>query len=561
MRAAIAAQPAPGGNGKAARARPPQPAQAVLAKKCAAFAVFSAGRPAHRAAMRPIVVLFAGIVAFAGNTVEAAPPPTFPYPRPLPEPTAERLPRWRGFNLLYHFNAATPPPPAGVMEEDFRLIAGLGFNFVRVPMDYRRWIADGDWLRIDERKLGAIDTLVALGAKYGVHVCLNFHRAPGYTVAKPAEPRSLWTDAEAQAVCARQWAAFARRYRGVPNARLSFNLFNEPAGVGEPEYFAVVERVVAAIRAEDPQRLIICDGLDYGGAPPRSLRSLGVALSTRGYRPMTVSHYRASWVAGAERWAEPEWPAPQVGAYLYGPAKRDLHGPLAIAGPLGGTTLTVHVQTVSTLATLRATDERGVTLWEKAFQPGPGSGEWKSSELRPAWKSYQAIYDREYRFDVPAGTSRIELRNIAGDWATVTRVTIEAAGRSWSLRTVETWGLRQGGAVQFDPATGSAALVAPAQLDRAWLRDTVYAPWREAAAAGFGVIVGEAGAFRHTPHGVVLRWLDDVLATAQEAGWGWALWEFRGGFGVLDSGRSDVAYEAWEGHQLDRALLDILQRR
>ena len=34
----------------------------------------------------------------------------------------------------------------------------------------------------------------------------------------------------------------------------------------------------------------------------------------------------------------------------------------------------------------------------------------------------------------------------------------------------------------------------------------------------------------------------------------------RGSFGVLDSGRSDVQYEDFEGHKLDRKLLDRLQR-
>ena len=43
-------------------------------------------------------------------------------------------------------------------------------------------------------------------------------------------------------------------------------------------------------------------------------------------------------------------------------------------------------------------------------------------------------------------------------------------------------------------------------------------------------------------------------------GWGWALWNFRGGFGVLDSQRSDVTYETWEGHPLDRAMLELLQK-
>jgi hypothetical protein len=470
------------------------------------------------------------------------------------------LPRWRGFNLLYKFNALATPTPDHVMVEDFRLIASLGFNFVRVPLDYRGWISGGDWEKIDETKLGDIDRIVALGAEYGVHVSLNFHRAPGYTVAKPAEARSLWSDADAQHVCARHWAAFARRYRGIPNSRLSFNLFNEPAGIAEQVYFAVVKQMVEAIRAEDPDRLVICDGLDYGNVPPRSLQPLGVALSTRGYRPMNVSHYQANWINGADTWAVPAWPAAQVSAFLYGNGKADLQSSLVIEGPLGGKTLRLHLKAVSARAKLRVIDGHGAILWEHEFQPGPGQGEWKKVVFKSEWKTYQNIYDRDYRIAIPAGASRLEVRNVDGDWLTISEVGLESDGQYWRVQTVETWGLKHTGAVRFDPTQATAPLRAPAMLDRAWLRDTCYAPWREAQAAGLGVMIGEMGAFHLTPHDVVLRWMEDVLATADEAGWGWALWEFRGGFGVLDSKRTDITYEPWEGHQLDRALLELLQR-
>jgi aryl-phospho-beta-D-glucosidase BglC (GH1 family) len=494
------------------------------------------------------------------NILTAAAPRTFPYPRPLPEPTAEKLPRWRGFNLLYKFNVNAPPTPERVMEEDFRLIASLGFNYVRIPMDYRGWIIGRDWERLDEAKLREIDQIVGLGEKYGIHVTLNFHRAPGYTVAKPAEARDLWKDPEAQRVCALHWAAFARRYRGIPNARLSFNLFNEPSNLSEPVYFGVVQKMVEAIRAEDPARLILCDGLDYGTVAPRSLRTLGVALCTRGYRPMNISHYRASWVTGSETWAVPEWPAPQVSAYLYGNRKPEFHSPLVIEGALGGSTLHVRANVVSTLAKLRITDERGTVLWEHAFVPGPGEGEWKKSVLRPEWKSYQATYDRDYAVPLPAGITRMELRNVEGDWLTFSSLSIERAGRRWTLSPVDAWGQKQSGVITFDPARGQTALRASKNLDRAWLRDTCYDGWRQAAANGLGVMVGEFGAYRHTPHAVVLRWMDDLLATVSESGWGWALWEFRGGFGILDSKRNDVTYESWEGHELDRAMLELLQK-
>ncbi|MBO5885447.1 MAG: glycosyl hydrolase family 5, partial [Bacteroidaceae bacterium] len=72
--------------------------------------------------------------------------------------------------------------------------------------------------------------------------------------------------------------------------------------------------------------------------------------------------------------------------------------------------------------------------------------------------------------------------------------------------------------------------------------------------------VGEFGAHNQTPHDVTLRWLADLLGVFKELGIGWALWNMSGSFGIMDSGRKDVAYEEFHGHKLDRKMLDILQR-
>jgi len=50
-----------------------------------------------------------------------------------------------------------------------------------------------------------------------------------------------------------------------------------------------------------------------------------------------------------------------------------------------------------------------------------------------------------------------------------------------------------------------------------------------------------------------------VLEILTGHGIGLALWQFRGAFGILDSGRADVAYEDFHGHKLDRKLLDLLR--
>ncbi|HAI12898.1 MAG TPA: hypothetical protein DCM28_14410, partial [Phycisphaerales bacterium] len=130
-------------------------------------------------------------------TVNATPPEPLLH-EPLPKASAGHLPRWRGFNLLNQFYAGSPQRDRPFEESDFAMIKALGFNFVRLPLDYRCWIVDGDWEQLDQAVLARIDQAVRWGQQYNLHVSLNFHRAPGYTVAKPAEKTSLWSDEKTQ---------------------------------------------------------------------------------------------------------------------------------------------------------------------------------------------------------------------------------------------------------------------------------------------------------------------------------------------------------------------------
>ena len=329
------------------------------------------------------------------------------------------LPRWRGFNLLELFSRQGPADRRSddFREDDFRWIANWGFDFVRIPMDYTLWIEGDDIYRPREATLEQIDRVVRLGERYELHVSLNFHAAPGYCINPKPEPFNLWQDEEAlQAFCF-HWGLFAERYRGIPAERLSFDLVNEPRVPSELGSRADHERVIrtatSAIRERDPGRPIIADGLEVGKVPAPELADLGIAQSCRAYQPAGVSHYRAGWVGGSDRWPSPAWPQP-------------------------------------------------------ASHPG---GAWDRTAL-----------------------------------------------------------------------------------------EGHYAPWADLARQGIGGHCGEAGAHQYTPHRVVLAWLDDVLDILTGHNIGFALWNLRGTFGILDSGREDVAYEDWHGQELDRALLELLRR-
>jgi hypothetical protein len=89
--------------------------------------------------------------------------------------------------------------------------------------------------------------------------------------------------------------------------------------------------------------------------------------------------------------------------------------------------------------------------------------------------------------------------------------------------------------------------------------EAFYKPWIALVEQGVGVHCGEGGCYNKTPHPVFLAWFSDIIDILGGHGIGYALWNFRGDFGILDSGRTDVAYEEWYGHKLDRKLLEVLK--
>jgi endoglucanase len=94
--------------------------------------------------------------------------------------------------------------------------------------------------------------------------------------------------------------------------------------------------------------------------------------------------------------------------------------------------------------------------------------------------------------------------------------------------------------------------------NREKLRAELITKWKPLTDLGAPVHVGEWGCFTQTPHDVCLAWMGDLLALWKEAGWGWSMWNLRGGFGIVDSNRVGVQYEDFQGHKLDRAMLELL---
>lgn len=241
------------------------------------------------------------------------------------------LPRWMGFNLMGvymkghsvgHYN-----------EEDFQMMSDLGFNFVRLPLSYRFWTPDNDPWNIQDEKLTVIDDAVRWGEKYGIHVNICFHRAPGYCIhdygsPENSEPFDLWKDQEALNCYIYHWTTFAKRYHGESAKNVSFDMTNETSKCSNEDHERVMRAATRAIHEISPDRITIVDGLKGGNIMPVDVADLAkenVGFSCRGYIPSGISHYRAPWVDKKLDFPYPTWPNGLEGEQVWDHERLDKH--------------------------------------------------------------------------------------------------------------------------------------------------------------------------------------------------------------------------------------------
>ncbi len=427
-------------------------------------------------------------------------------------------------------------------ESDFRYLASLGANFVRLPVSYVFLTKDGDPSQVDETKLREIDEAVAWGRLYGLHICLNLFATPGYTIAEPKQSPGLWTDESMQKNFIALWQMLAERYRGTPPEALSFNLLNEPAwDVTEDEYAPLMRRAIAAIHATSPDRWIFVDGLKCGTQPVMSLADLPkVAQALHCYEPSAFTHYGASWLEhGGYRLPRPTgWPAPGFTEKLFGPSQAP-HSPLVIRGPFPpDSQLVVRLGEAGPgRIGLRVTGD-GRELCRLEFSEG--------------W------LDQEIRLPIPAGVQELRLMVTDGERLTMREIALATPTQTWKIIPGSTEWEPQSAVLQFDAARG---LFADRQFDRQWLHNRIAHAWKPLLEKGTPVMVQEFGCHNQTPHEASLAYLSDCLTVWQDLGLGWAFYTMKDSLGWANNLRSGIpSRKLPDGTTIDTKFEDLARR-
>ncbi|MBK9388940.1 MAG: cellulase family glycosylhydrolase [Bacteroidetes bacterium] len=464
----------------------------------------------------------------------------------------------KGFNLLGKFDVGWSNN--GFTEEEFIIVKDLGFNFVRLPLDYLTYTQQGNWDLFLEEEIAEIDKAVEYGKKYGVHVCINLHRAPGYSVntsvsLPPNQNVSLWTDASAQKAFVNHWDYFATRYRDIPADQLSFNLINEPGSVDESSYVNVMKMAIDRIQSINPDRIIFVDGLNYARDIVLSLKDRKNIIQTlHVYDPFTLTHYKASWVDGSDSWALPVWPMTDINVYLYGPVKSEYQSALNLEGSFPkDMEVIVNVHQVSVQSKLEIKLDN-TAIYSKSFVCGSDPGEDWTQIINTQW-GYQNISDRDYSVMLPQSGTKITFANTVGDWMTFNKITLRTttdtlviipANTSWATKQ-SSYKITADGRITYmdgNPAVPLGSLIQKLE---------------KARSENIAVMIQEFGVYNKTPYKVTNSYLKDIITVFNNNNVGYAMWNLIGTMGIINSERTDCIYEPYRGKSIDRQMTEIIQ--
>jgi len=156
-------------------------------------------------------------------------------------------------------------------EADIRQIAAEGLNSVRVPINARWLIEEGDEVRFREQRIMLLDRLIGWCREYKLYVVLDLHGAPGGQTGANIDDSAqdqpeLFLEERYQQQTIELWRMLAERYKDEWIVA-GYDLLNEPL----PNWFAqyndrimpLYKRIVAAIREVDPRHMIILEGAHW----------------------------------------------------------------------------------------------------------------------------------------------------------------------------------------------------------------------------------------------------------------------------------------------------------
>ncbi|WP_284699846.1 cellulase family glycosylhydrolase [Chitinolyticbacter albus] len=166
-----------------------------------------------------------------------------------------------------------------IKEQDFQKISEVGMNVVRLPLYWQDYMnLDGSWKYNAQGQIdfASIEKAVEWARKHRLYVILDLHGAPGSQNGQDHSGKigsaDLWKNESYRQMTVNFWRELARRFAG--NATVAgYDVLNEPSEnfpsqASGPSVWNLYDRVYDAIRAVDPDHIIILEGIwDWAAIP------------------------------------------------------------------------------------------------------------------------------------------------------------------------------------------------------------------------------------------------------------------------------------------------------
>ncbi len=345
-------------------------------------------------------------------------------------------------------------------EEDVTLIARLGYDHVRLPVDEEQlWDESG---QPEEEAFALLDSALDWCAARGLPVIVDLHILRSHHFNEGDKP--LWTDPREQERFVEIWRQLSGRLQTRPNELVAYELMNEAVADDPEDWNRLLARGVEALREREPERtLVIGSNLWQQVETFDQLRipegDPNILLSFHLYTPMALTHYGASWTKVGEYQGPVRYPGEVVTEADLAGLPDDLVGAIRDGRGLYFDRTVLEEKLAKPLALARRT---GLPLY---------CGEWGALPASPRadrlrwYRDFRSVLERNgigwAHWDYKGGFGVVDAqRNIHVDLAhallgeDVALAPVESAGLGIFSNETEVGAVQLPGATVFDPGRG-----------------------------------------------------------------------------------------------------------
>ncbi|MBN2350190.1 MAG: cellulase family glycosylhydrolase [Bacteroidales bacterium] len=207
----------------------------------------------------------------------------------------------RGVNISHWLSQTTirgEERAAYMTEKDFKTIAGIGFDHLRIPIDEEQM-----WDTAGNKQTDAFQLLhnaIDWSFQNNLRVIVDLHILRSHHFNEGDQP--LWTDSLAQKQFWGFWEQLSDELIEYPVSKLAYELMNEAVAENPDDWNNLLANGIKTIRAKEPLRKIVVGSNMWQVAytfPELKIpeNDTNLILSFHFYEPFLLTHHQAPWTS------------------------------------------------------------------------------------------------------------------------------------------------------------------------------------------------------------------------------------------------------------------------